>query len=185
MSSSYTTSRVAYVRSRSDAGHALASLRTAVASLDPDIALEQASSLEQVVGLRTIAQTIAAGMIGAFGLMGLLLAAIGIYGIVAYQVAQRSKEFGIRRAIGATTADVRTLVLRHGLTLATIGALVGLVIAVAATRLTAGFLGTLAPPDVLPYVVFPLVLVIIALIASWIPARRAARTHPMDAMRTE
>jgi ABC-type antimicrobial peptide transport system permease subunit len=117
--------------------------------------------------------------------MGLLLAAIGIYGIVAYQVAQRSKEFGIRRAIGATTADVRSLVLRHGLTLAGLGVASGLVLAFAATRVTARFLGNLAPPDVLPFVVFPVVLAVIALIASWFPARRAARIDPMHAMRAE
>jgi predicted permease len=181
----FSSSRMVYVRSRTDAGNAIAALRTAVAGLDPDIALEQTSSLAQLVGIRTIAPAIAAGMIGAFGLMGLLLAAIGIYGIVAYQVAQRSKEFGIRRAIGATTADVRSLVLRHGLTLAGLGVASGLVLAFAATRLTARFLGNLAPPDVLPFVVFPVVLAVIALIASWFPARRAARIDPMHAMRAE
>jgi predicted permease len=185
MRNSFASSRMVYVKGRTNAASALAGLRSTVAGIDPDIALEQAGSLEQRVGMRTIAQAIAAGMIGLFGLMGLLLAAIGIYGIVAYQVAQRTKEFGIRLAIGATAADVRGLVLKHGLVLAAIGGVMGLVVAAAGTRVGAPFLGSLAPPDVVPFLVFPIVLGVIALTASWIPARRAARADPMDAMRAE
>jgi putative ABC transport system permease protein len=179
------TSRMIYVKGRSSAPQALETLRQAVAALDPDIALEQAVPLADAVRVFTVAQRIAATMIGFFGLAGLLLAAIGIYGIVAYQVAQRSREFGIRRALGATGADVVRLVLRHGLTLSLIGGLAGIILSIAGSRLTTGFLGSLAPPDVMPFIAFPLILGATSLLASWLPARRAAKVDPMRAMRTE
>ena len=121
----------------------------------------------------------------AMGMLGLTLALVGIYGLVAYSVARRTREIGIRMAIGASRSDVVRMVLRQGLTLSLSGILVGSVLSVIVGRLiTAGLVG-LGAPNPATYVIIPTVLIVLTIAASYIPARRASRVDPLRALRYE
>jgi predicted permease len=122
---------------------------------------------------------------GAMGILGLTLALVGLYGLVAYSVARRTREIGIRMAVGASRADVLKMVLRQGLTLALAGILVGSIASVAVGRLvTAGLVG-LGAPNPATYVIVPAVLIVLTIGASYFPARRASRVDPLRALRYE
>ena len=124
-------------------------------------------------------------LLGAFAGLALVLAAIGTYGVISYLVTQRTHEIGVRMAIGARAVDVMRAVLGQGLALAAAGALLGLGGAVALTRLMSGLLYGVAPANVPTYAVVTLMLVLIALLACWLPARRAAKIDPLVALRSE
>lgn len=124
-------------------------------------------------------------LLGVFGGAALLLAVLGIYGVVSYAVSQRTQEIGIRIAVGARAADVLRLVVRHGLTLTLVGIGIGLVVALVATRLLASMLYGVSTTDVTTFVLVPLVLGTTAALASYLPARRAARVDPMVALRKD
>jgi ABC-type antimicrobial peptide transport system permease subunit len=128
---------------------------------------------------------IAAGFVGVLGALGIFLGAIGLYGVVAFTVSRRSREIGIRMALGAERKDVLRLVLRQGLTLAAIGAGIGLVASFAAMRLLSTMLYGVKPTDPLAFVGSAVLVILVALAASWLPARRAASIDPMQALRTE
>jgi predicted permease len=173
------------VRARGEAGTALAALRREVRALDPNVALERPSLLTDLLDFSLFPQRMAAAMIGTFGLLGLLLASVGLYGIVAYHVAQRSREIGVRMALGARAADVLRMVVRQGLTLVALGMVIGLVAAFALTRLLSGLLFGVSAADPVTYLGVVLLLGGIALLATYFPARRASRVDPMEALRTE
>lgn len=124
-------------------------------------------------------------VIGAMGLAGLALALIGLYGLVAYSVTRRTREIGIRIAIGATKSDVLTMVLRQGLGLAGAGVLLGGVASVAVARLLAAALAGLGTPSPATYVIVPVALIGMTFAASYFPARRASRVDPLVALRYE
>src|SRR5262249_31575294 len=124
-------------------------------------------------------------LLTGFAGVALLLAAIGLYGVLAYIVTQRTREIGIRSALGAQRADVIGLVLRQGMTLAGVGLLLGLVVAFALTRLIRALLFDVTPTDPLTFVVIPLLLAAVALLACWLPARRAGKVDPIEALRYE
>jgi putative ABC transport system permease protein len=117
--------------------------------------------------------------------MALILAAVGIYGVIAYSAGQRTPEIGIRMALGACRADVLRLVVRQGLLLALLGASGGLIAASGLTRLMSSMLYGVGPTDLVTFAVVSLVLAGVAVLASYIPARRAARVDPMVALRYE
>jgi ABC-type antimicrobial peptide transport system permease subunit len=141
--------------------------------------------LERMIAFGLLPQRMAAALIGAFGLLGLVLAAAGVHGVMSYHVAQRMREFGIRIALGARARDVARLVLRGGIVLAIGGAVVGTALAVAVTRLLAGMLFGLSPLDPLTFGTVGAALVTVAVVASWIPARRALRVDPTVSLRAE
>ena len=143
------------------------------------------SSLEEHVGLALLPQRFAAIVSATLGLAALVLAIIGVYGIVAYAVARRTREIGIRVAIGATPRSVVALVAREGLQLAAIGLGVGVVLALAATRAMSAFLLGVSPADAITFLVIAAPLAAIAVAASYLPARRAAKVDPLVAMRQE
>jgi ABC-type antimicrobial peptide transport system permease subunit len=131
------------------------------------------------------ADQMAAGFVAALGLLGIFLGAIGLYGVVAFTVNRRSREIGIRMALGAERRDVLRLVLGQGLALAAIGAGIGLVASLAAMRLLSTMLYGVRPTDPLTFAGSSALVILVALAASWIPARRAASIDPMQALRTE
>jgi len=130
-------------------------------------------------------QRLAAGLIGLFGLLALVLAAIGLSGVVAQAVAQRTHELGIRMALGAQSRDILRLIVGQGMTLALIGIVAGLVAALGLTHLMSNLLYGVSAADPATFVMISLLLTAVALLASYLPARRAARVEPMVALRHE
>jgi putative ABC transport system permease protein len=126
-----------------------------------------------------------AGLLTLFGALALLLAACGIYGVLAYSVAQRQREIGVRMALGAQRRDVHSLVIRQGLKLVLLGAALGLALAEALTRIIRSLLYAVEPGDPVIFSAATLLLIAIALLACWLPARRAANLHPIEALRYE
>ena len=163
----------------------LSAMRTTLAELDPDLALEQPLALEDQIARTLVPQRIAATLIGSFGLIGLLLAAIGLYGVLAYHVGQRTREIGIRIALGARARAVMGMVVRQGARLAFIGIAVGVVAAVAASRFVRAMLIGVSATDGFTFAVVCVLLASVGLVASWLPARRATRVDPTIALRAE
>jgi ABC-type antimicrobial peptide transport system permease subunit len=127
----------------------------------------------------------AAAMVSLFGALALLLAIVGVYGVVAYSVARRTREIGIRTALGARPATVLRMILREGLTMTLGGAALGFLLALGIGRALSGMLYQVSPMDPIAFALAPTVLVATALLACWLPARRAARVDPIVALRNE
>jgi ABC-type antimicrobial peptide transport system permease subunit len=174
-----------HVRTSGDARGTLAALRREITAVDPTLPLDRALSMSALLDITLLPQRVAAGVAGAFGLVALLLAAIGIYGIVAYSVSERTHEIGVRMALGARTADVLRLVLVQGVRLVAIGAAIGLPLALGAARLLRALLFGLSSADPVTMAGVTLLLATVALLASLIPARRAASVDPVVALRAE
>jgi putative ABC transport system permease protein len=160
-------------------------VRRLVHELDADVPLYDVKTFEQAVSRSLWRQRLQGQVLGVFATLALLLAAVGIYGVVSYAVAQRTREFGVRVALGAEQHDVLKLVLGQSARLAGIGVLIGLVVALALTRFLATLLYEVKPTDPGTIALVVAVLVSIALLASWVPARRATRVDPLVAMRPE
>ncbi|HUB58841.1 MAG TPA: ABC transporter permease [Candidatus Micrarchaeia archaeon] len=158
-------------------------VQDAVHSLDPDLPLFDLTTLESRVQLGTTTQRMGGVFVGAFAIVALILAAIGIYGMLAYTTRQRTLEIGIRMALGASPRDVLRLVLRQGLKLALLGLSIGLVLSFILTRALAGELFGVSTTDPLTYLGVALLLLCVALAACAIPTYRAMRTDPMTALR--
>ena len=141
--------------------------------------------MENVVSDSLAQRRFAMQVVGLFGLLAMLLAGIGIYGVMAYSVSQRTREIGIRLALGASRGAILRWVLRQGMTLIVIGVGVGLVGAFAFTRLLRSLLFGVAPTDVVTYVGLAALLALVALLACYIPARRATKVDPLVALRYE
>lgn len=182
---SWTSQMTVVVRTAGDPTALAPRLRAEVAALDPDLPVSDLQTLNSYLGIALFPARLAGSVLGIFGLLGLMLAVIGIYGVMSYSVAQRTREIGIRMAIGAASGEVVRLVMRQGLQLVVIGTLIGLAGALAAARLLRGLLYGEHALDPLSFVTVTVVLLGTAGVAIWIPARRAASTDPMKALRTE
>jgi ABC-type antimicrobial peptide transport system permease subunit len=156
-----------------------------VSAGDKDQPVSQVLTLEQLLTFSVARERASMRLLMMFGGMALLLAAVGIYGVVAYAVAQRTREFGIRMAFGASAATVRRLVVRQGVTLALVGVAVGIAASFAVTRAMASLLYGVTATDPTTFIVIPLVLITVASVASYIPALRATRADPLVALREE
>jgi len=157
----------------------------AIHEMDPDQPVANVRTLDRVVAALMAQRRFVLLLLGGFAGAALLLAAIGLYGVIAYAVSQRTREIGIRMALGASRGNVLGLVLRQGLTLAGIGVALGVPAALGMTRLLTTFLYEVKPGDPLTFVGVSLTLLLVALLACFIPARRAARVDPMVALRAE
>jgi putative ABC transport system permease protein len=161
------------------------SARQAVRQLDPQLAITNIRSMEQLLDFSVAQQRFMMLLLAVFGGVALSLAAIGIYGIMSYAVKRRTREIGIRMALGGSPRDVVRLVVGQGMQLAVIGLGVGIIAALAATKLMADMLFGITPRDPVTFGTITVLLAAVALFASWIPARRAVRTDPTTALRTE
>jgi ABC-type antimicrobial peptide transport system permease subunit len=141
--------------------------------------------MDEVVSLSTGRQRFNMLLMSIFGFSALLLAAIGIYGLMSYSVEQRTQEIGIRLALGATTSQVKNMVVSQGMILALVGAVAGLVSAFGLTQFLESFLFNVRGHDPVVFIAVPVVLSVIALIAVWFPARRASQIEPTEALRYE
>jgi putative ABC transport system permease protein len=159
-------------------------MRQAVQSLDPQLPLNF-RTLDQVFSSSLDQRRFSLVIFGAFGTVALLLAAMGIYGVTTYSVAQRTQEIGIRMALGARMSDVLKLVLRNGMSLTLVGAALGVAGAFATTRVMSSLLFEVAPTDLGTFTVVPVILVVVAFVACFIPARRATKVDPLVALRYE
>jgi ABC-type antimicrobial peptide transport system permease subunit len=171
-------------RAQSEPSALVPAMREVVRSLDPQLPLKF-RTLDQVFSSSLSQRRFSLVIFGVFAATALILAAMGIYGITAYAVAQRTQEIGIRMALGAQMRDVLKLVLRHALLLVTVGGVIGLAGAYAASSVLKSFLFEVAPTDFTVFVVVPVVLLLVALVACVVPARRATRVDPLVALRHE
>jgi predicted permease len=163
----------------------LPAIRRANAELSSEQVISDVETMEDMLN-DTIAQPrFATMLLGGFALVALLLAMIGVYGVISYSVQRRTNEIGIRMALGAERSSVFRLVLGEGMRLAIVGAVVGIVAAFALTRLLAGMLFGVSPHDPLTYAAVALVLALVAALACWLPAHRATRVDPIIALRYE
>jgi putative ABC transport system permease protein len=167
------------------AGVAADAMRAAMRAASPEIPLYQVRPLDELVAERSAERRLAAQLISVFATVALVLAAVGIYGVMSYAVAQRTQEIGIRMALGAGQESITQMVLRNGATLAIAGVLIGLVAAFLLARLISSLLFQTSASDPPTFGVVPLLLLAVALLASYLPARRAARVDPMVALRYE
>ena len=170
-------------RARTDATALAASVRQSVKAVDPDVPVYAVRTLAEIVSDRTAQRRLAVMLITVFAAVALLLAAVGIYGVMSYAVAQRTQEIGIRMALGAERRDILRMVLRHGSLMAVTGIGLGLMVALGLARLITSLLFQVSATDPPTFSVVPVVLIAVALLACYIPARRATRVDPLVALR--
>jgi predicted permease len=163
----------------------MAVIRQAVQSVDRDLPLRNVRTQSELIALSFTRERLFATLSSFFGLLALALVSIGLYGVMSYTVARRTHEIGIRMALGAQSANVLRMVMGESLLLVLIGLAIGLAGALATTRLIAGMLFELTPNDPLTIALATLLLLAVAALAGWLPARRAARVDPMVALRHE
>ena len=172
------------VRTARDPAAMLPALRREARALDPDLPI-QLATMDQHLGLTMLPQRIGSMVLGLFGALGLALALLGLYGVLAFAVSQRTREIGIRIALGARAMDVRRLMLRRGVMITAAGVVVGLLLALAAGRLITRVLFDVSPNDPVTLVGVVLVFLAAAALAAYLPARRATRVDPVVALRSE
>lgn len=173
------------IRSDLPAEQLTSSVRQAVAEVDRGITVFGARSLQEILDLQTANGRLASSLLMVFGVAALLLAAVGLYGLLAFVVTLRSREIGIRLALGATQRNVLREIVAHGLRLVAVGLTIGVVVAAFSTRWVESQLYAVGRFDPLVFASSALVLLAVALAASWIPARRASRVHPEAALREQ
>jgi putative ABC transport system permease protein len=160
-------------------------LRATVWAIDPQLAVAQLQTMDQVISQSTTPRRFNLFLLAGFASLALILSAIGIYGVIAYSVVRRVHEIGIRMALGAQRTDVVRLVVGQGLLLLGIGLIVGILGALALTRSLRSFLYGIRPTDPATFACVVVILAAVALVACYIPARRATKVDPMTALRYE
>jgi putative ABC transport system permease protein len=173
------------IRADRDPINLIAAARAQALAVDRDQPIYDARTMEDRLAELVAPQRFNLFMLSLFAALALSLAAIGVYGVMAYSVTQRTHEIGVRVALGAQSRDVLRLVMKQGMTLALIGVAIGLIISLALTRLMKGLLFGVSATDPMTFIVIALSLTVVALLACWLPARRAARVDPMVALKYE
>jgi ABC-type antimicrobial peptide transport system permease subunit len=172
-------------RTRGDAAQLLAALRRELLAMEPGLVFVNSATMTSSLESSLLPARVGALLAGGFGGLGTLLAGIGLYGVIAFSVARRTREIGVRMAVGANAGTVLSMVMRQGLTLTVIGAALGILVAALAARAMSGALYGIGPFDPVAWLVALTVLVIAAALANFIPARRAMQINPVTALRTE
>ena len=173
------------VKSGIDPAALTSAIRAAIASIDKDQPIFAIATMKQLVGDSVSTRRITLILLGLFSALALVLAAIGIYGVISYSVAQRTHEIGIRMALGAQRGDVLRMVLAQGVKIAGAGVVIGIVASLGLTRLMANLLFSVSAVDPPTFAAVAIVLAVIAMLACYIPARRTLRVDPMIALRYE
>ena len=173
------------VRTDGDPMALLPAVKAQIARLDPAQPVTKVRTLEQVLERSAGPQRLAAQLLAGFAAAALLLAALGIYGVVSYAVSRREREIGVRMALGAQARDVLRMILREGLRLSLLGVVCGIVAALGLARLLAGFLYGVSATDPITYAAVAVSLALVAALASLLPARRATRVDPVVSLRAE
>jgi predicted permease len=181
----YRADPVLHVATRGPAEPVIGAVRQAVAGLAPDLALFDVRTLEEHLRMSVAIPRMAALLLGIFGGVALLLAAVGLYGLIAFVVGQRTREIGVRMALGADRADILRQVLGQGARLAGAGLVAGAGLAALATPLMSSLLVGVSPTDATTFAATGALLLGVALAAAWLPAARAARVDPVDALRAD
>jgi ABC-type antimicrobial peptide transport system permease subunit len=181
--SSYTN---VVIRTRGPAEDLIPAVRSELLAVDPTFAVKEISSVSSQIGDTLAATRLASTLISIFGLVALLLASIGLYGVMAWMVSHRTREVGIRMALGAKPGDVLKLIIKQGMVLTLAGVVIGLFAALIATRLidTQQLYGVSAT-DPFTFAVIALLLTVVSLLACYLPARRATKVDPLTALRYE
>jgi predicted permease len=179
----YSSSAALVVRTIGDPKSAIASVRNEIHTLDSNLPVYDVKTLQEHLQLPLFPLHAAAAAVGSFGVVALILAAIGIYGVMAYSVSQRTQEIGIRMALGARTMDVWRIVLRHGIGITAAGMILGLLCAFALARVVTNLLYGVSATDPRTFILISILLGIVALLACVIPARRATRVDPVIAIK--
>ncbi|HSF18024.1 MAG TPA: ABC transporter permease [Vicinamibacteria bacterium] len=173
------------VRGEADPLGFVTAIRREVETLDPDVPIADVRLMEDYVSDAMAPARFTLTLVGVFSLLALVLASIGLYGVMSYSLRQRIQEIGVRMAFGAGARNIMRLLLRHGLALSLSGVVVGVIVSILVTRLAASLLFGVTPTDPVTFVGIPLILVGVAALASYIPARRATRIDPVHALRGE
>jgi ABC-type antimicrobial peptide transport system permease subunit len=173
------------VRTRGEPLGMARAVRDAIWSVDRNQTITAFYTFDHAVGEATARPRLLTTLLGLFGVLGLLIGGIGLYGVLAYLVTNRRREIGVRMALGADAGSVLQMIVRRGLGLAGLGVLAGLAGALVLTRFMQSVLFGVEPTDPLTFALVAIVLLGVALLASWVPARRAARVDPLIAMRAE
>ena len=181
----YGSSMTLHVRSAGDPRAILARVRQEVQAIDPGLALHNLQTLEAQKNGSLYAERLSAMLLTLFGALAIALVAIGLYGMLSYAVAERTREIGIRLALGATRGNLLSMVIRRGLVLTIAGSIAGIAGALYTVRVLQGLLFNVSPTDPQVFLLVPIGLVSVALVACWIPARRATRLNPLAALRHE
>jgi putative ABC transport system permease protein len=174
-----------FVRTTADPAQLTASVASAVKSANPNLVAAGVQPMEQLLDRSVARERLNLILFGSFAVLALLLAAVGIYGVISYSVAQRTREIGIRVALGASRADVLRLVIGRGAVLTVIGVAVGLVASFALTRLMSSMLFNVSTTDPLVFISISVILIAVSLLASYIPASRAMKVDPIESLRYE
>jgi putative ABC transport system permease protein len=180
---SFMTPRDLVLRTKADPTVIASAVRQAVWSVDKDQPVSNVRSMDQVFAAAISTERFQALMLGLFAALALVLACVGLYGVISYSVVQRTHEIGVRMALGAQSVDVLRLVIRQGMFLTFTGLAIGIVAGTFVTRVLTGMLFGVTPRDPLTFVGVPVLLLVVAFLACFIPARRATRIDPLVALR--
>jgi ABC-type antimicrobial peptide transport system permease subunit len=173
-----------YIHTAGNPDVVAAEVRRRLLAMDRNLLLES-EGVRTTIRDTLWAQTLSATLLAGFGLLAVLMATIGIYGVVAYTVEQRVREFGIRMAVGATPGSIQGMLLREGGTLVAAGLAAGVLISLAASRTVRSMLFGVTPSDPITFILVPSLLALVAMLACWIPGLRAVRISPSRALREE
>ncbi len=183
LSQNYSANQIMVVRTNSDVHALLAAIRQQARQLDEHIPIVQLQTLQETTSVALLLPRIGVTLFGLFGILAVLLAAVGVYGIMSFAASQRTQEIGIRTALGAQRFDILKMLIGQGVTLALTGVAIGLAAAIAFTRVLAAILYGIAPTDALTFAAVALFFLLVLGVACYIPARRATRVDPLAALR--